>query len=534
MPSNDKHIDSNLNYAVHCAADQHSIIAVTDVNGIITYVNEKFSQLSGYSREELIGQTHVIVNSGYHPPEFFDKMWCHILEGKAWSGIIQNKAKNGTMYWVDTTIMPVQNSSGEITSFTSIRTDISKLVKETELRKKETIKAQAANKAKSTFLSMMSHELRTPMNGIIGMTQAVLESDLNITQYESMKIIEESSQNLMSTLNNILDISKIEAGKMTLDCRTFVLNDIVQHAIKLWSPEISKKEVEFQTIFKGDLTQSVIGDETRVSQILSNLLSNACKFTDTGHIKLFISAKDENQKMALEFRIEDTGSGIDRFDVAKIFKPFEQADQSTTRKVGGTGLGLPLCQELTQMMGGTLKYDSDYEDGAAFIVKLLLEKATLSEQFAEPSPSAYEPQSHHLKILAAEDSKVNRMVLKAVLAKEPFNLEFAVDGAEAIDLAEKQIFDIILMDIQMPKVDGVEAAQTIRNSNGPNATTPIIAVTANVMDGDREKYLAVGMDGFIPKPINVETLVLTINALQKQPHNKTASITASPESSHVA
>ncbi|PHS22598.1 MAG: hypothetical protein COA84_12540 [Robiginitomaculum sp.] len=534
MPTNVKNINSILDHAIHCAADQHSIVATTDVNGIVTYVNDNFVKLSGYSREELIGQTHAIVNSSFHPPEFFEKMWQHILEGKSWSGIIQNKAKNGTLYWVDTTITPVQNSNGDITSFTSIRTDVSKLVKETELRKKETIKAQAANKAKSTFLSMMSHEIRTPMNGIIGMTQAVLASDLSIAQYKDMKVIEQSSQNLMSILNNILEISKIEAGKMTLETRSFALNDMVQHVINLWRPTISKKGLEFQTVFNGDLAQSVIGDEARISQILSNLISNACKFTDTGHIKFSISSKKENQKVVLEFRVEDTGPGIDLIDVAKIFKPFVQEDQSISRKFGGIGLGLPICLEFTHMMGGTLKYDSSYEDGAAFNVKLLFEKATTSSQCADASQGNTEHSPHHLKILAAEDSKVNRMVLNAVLAKEPFDLEFAIDGAKAIELANEKKFDVILMDIQMPIIDGVRATQTIRASNGPNANTPIIAVTANIMEGDREKYLAAGMDGFIPKPINVQTLVATINSLLKPSHLEAGPVQSNLESSHVA
>ncbi len=248
MPIQDQSLNSSLEHAVYCAASQHSIIATTNVDGILTYVNDKFVEITGFSRDELIGQTHAIVNSGFHPPEFFEKMWRHILEGNTWNGIIQNKAKDGTMYWVNSSITPIHNSRGEIVSFIAIRTDVSKLVKETAMRKKETEKAQLANKSKSNFLSMMSHEIRTPMNGIIGMTQAVLESNLSITQYENLKVVEKSSHNLLSILNNILDISKIEAGKMTLEPRTFVLNDIVQHAIKLWAPVIAKKSWDFKLL----------------------------------------------------------------------------------------------------------------------------------------------------------------------------------------------------------------------------------------------------------------------------------------------
>jgi signal transduction histidine kinase/AmiR/NasT family two-component response regulator len=385
----------------------------------------------------------------------------------------------------------------------------------TQLLNRALSDAVKANTVKSEFLAAMSHEIRTPMNGVIGMTEAVLDGKLSVKQRDNVGVIKQSAKALMVILNDILDISKIEAGKMTLESRALCIEDVINSTIALWQQPIRQKGLELKTVIKGDISDLVLGDETRLGQILSNLLSNACKFTQSGHITLTVKARDGGNEKQLEFRIEDTGPGINRHKVQEIFKPFSQEDQSVSRRHGGTGLGLSISVNLAKIMGGTLKYDSAYEQGAAFVFKLALKKADnakpVEDMPAEPSTL----MTKRLKILVAEDNAINRKVMRAILSKMPYDLSFAEDGAEAYKMAETVSFDVILMDIQMPNIGGIEATRMIQTGTGPNANTPIIAITANTMAGDREAYLAAGMCGFVSKPINPKALIMEINMAVK-------------------
>ncbi len=381
----------------------------------------------------------------------------------------------------------------------------------TQLLNKALSDAVTANKVKSEFLAAMSHEIRTPMNGVIGMTEAVLDGKLSVKQRENVGVIKQSAKALMVILNDILDISKIEAGKMTLESRAFCIQDVVNSTIALWQQPIQQKGLALNTVIEGDISNMVLGDETRLGQILSNLLSNACKFTQNGHVTLTVKACDVENLKQLEFRIEDTGPGINRYKVAEIFKPFSQEDQSVSRRHGGTGLGLSISVNLAKMMGGTLKYDSAYEQGAAFVFKLALKKAAHVKPVEDTPAVPDTARPKELKILIAEDNTINRKVMRAILSKMPYDLSFAEDGAEAYKIAEAARFDVILMDIQMPNIGGIEATRMIQTGTGPNANTPIIAITANAMAGDKETYLAAGMCGFVSKPINPKDLIMEIS-----------------------
>ena len=386
-----------------------------------------------------------------------------------------------------------------------------RVTERTQLLNKALGDAVKANKVKSDFLAAMSHEIRTPMNGVIGMTEAVLDDKLSTKQRENVGVIKQSAKALMVILNDILDISKIEAGKMTLESRALCVQEVINSTIALWQQPIQQKGLKLKTVIRGDISDLVLGDETRLGQILSNLLSNACKFTQSGYITLTIKARDDEKEKQLEFRIEDTGPGINRYKVAEIFKPFSQEDQSVSRRHGGTGLGLSISVNLAKLMGGTLKYDSSYEQGAAFVFKLALQK-TDNAKAVEDKPAIQSiPKTRQLNILVAEDNAINRKVMRAILSKMPYDLSFAEDGAQAYKMAEAAHFDVILMDIQMPNIGGIEATRMIQTGTGPNANTPIIAITANAMAGDREAYLAAGMCGFVSKPINLKGLIIQIS-----------------------
>jgi len=377
--------------------------------------------------------------------------------------------------------------------------------------------AVKANTVKSEFLAAMSHEIRTPMNGVIGMTEAVLDGQLSVKQRDNVGVIKQSAKALMVILNDILDISKIEAGKMTLESRALCVQDVINSTVALWQQPIQQKGLALKTVIEGDIKDLVLGDETRLGQILSNLLSNACKFTQSGHITLTVKAQDVENTKQLEFRIEDTGPGINRYKVAEIFKPFSQEDQSVSRRHGGTGLGLSISVNLANIMGGTLKYDSAYEQGAAFVFKLALKKTDSAKSIGDKTTPQSAPKPRQLKILVAEDNAINRKVMRAILSKMPYDLSFAEDGAQAYKMADTAYFDVILMDIQMPNIGGIEATRMIQTGTGPNANTPIIAITANAMAGDREAYLAAGMCGFVSKPINPKDLIVQISKASPRP-----------------
>ncbi len=374
--------------------------------------------------------------------------------------------------------------------------------------------AEQANQAKSEFLATMSHEMRTPMNGVIGMTEVVLQGDLEPDQQEKIDMIRFSAESLMVVLNDVLDFTKIEAGEMEVSNQPFKLDDLIRQTVKLWKKPACEKGLEFNIDYEGDTDVTLSGDKARLAQILSNLISNAIKFTDAGHVRLNVLTCHAGDHAALELRVEDTGPGIDRSMVGEIFKLFTQGDQTMVRNHGGTGIGLAICAKLAKLMGGTLKYDGAYEDGACFVLKLALDKVKSEPvSMSQNSPAR---SKRRLKLLMVEDNALNRKVLCAILEKMPFDLSFAHDGVEAVKIASAQRFDVILMDIQMPNMDGVDATRAIRDSGGPNAATAIIATTANAMREDQDRYKLAGMDDFVAKPINANLLFKAIKKAAKQ------------------
>ena len=378
-------------------------------------------------------------------------------------------------------------------------------------------KAEAANAAKSRFLATMSHELRTPMNGILGMTSLLVSSPLTPEQKSWAATIKESGDALLTLLNDILDLSKIEAGK--LEVHPTVLDPVVlvRHIATTWAPLAEAKGLTFKLIVP-DEGREVMGDAVRLRQILANLVSNAIKFTDAGEVcvRLHIKA-DGTSRARMRFEVCDTGIGIAQDKLGLLFQKFSQVDGSLARRHGGSGLGLAICRELAALMGGDVGVDTSEGIGSVFWLELGCdivpgEGWSADAQALPPPPSALiaPDENRRLKILVAEDHPVNQSLFKALIDHLGHDLDVVSNGAQAVAALQRAPYDMVLLDAHMPVMDGPEAAAQIRRLDGPVARIPLIVVTADAMVGDRERYLAAGMDDYITKPIDLRELAAAI------------------------
>jgi PAS domain S-box-containing protein len=365
--------------------------------------------------------------------------------------------------------------------------------------------AEAANLAKSAFLATISHEIRTPLNGVLGMVQAMAADTLAPQQRERLEVIGQSGASLLALLNDILDLSKIEAGKLALEQAPFELDALVRGAHTTFGALAIHKKLDFDLKIERGAGGVYLGDAVRVRQILSNLLSNALKFTDEGGVDVRVDRRDG----AVRIVVRDTGIGLSAEQLTRVFHNFEQADASTTRRYGGSGLGLAICRDLVQMMDGSISAHSTPGAGATFTVILPLLKTRARRRpkplaEAGPAPTAASP----LKVLAAEDNAMNQLVLKTLLAQIGIEPTIVVNGCEAVAAWEREHWDLILMDVQMPLMDGPTAAALIRAEERArgSARTPIVALTANAMNHQVDECLASGMDDFVAKPIDARKL----------------------------
>lgn len=376
--------------------------------------------------------------------------------------------------------------------------------------------AEAANRAKTTFLANMSHELRTPLNGIMGMIGLVMRKINDPGLKERLVKADKASQNLLAIINDVLDISKIEAERLTLEHVDYPLGEVIENVRSLTLPKAQEKSLELEVIAPPDIAGiHVRGDPLRLGQVLLNLLGNAVKFTEMGRISLVVSQdKTDGTTTTIRFIVSDQGEGIPQQNIARIFNAFEQGDMSTTRKHGGTGLGLTICKRLVELMGGDIGVDSEYGRGSSFWFTVRLDRSSslpANDDVASDIDHETEIKARYAgrRVLLVEDEPINQEVSRGLLEDAGLTVDLAADGIEAIELLRSHVYALVLMDMQMPRMGGIDATKVIRQSPA-SMTLPIIAMTANAFAEDRRQCLEAGMNDFVAKPVSPQLLFSTV------------------------
>ncbi len=509
----------------HSMFDSHSavMLLISPETGRIILANRSACKYYGYTAEEFETLTIYQINQS-GKAEIVSEMTTACAKKQNVFNFC-HRLSNGKIRYVEVHSSPIPFKEQNI--LFSIIHDITsrKLAEDALNRAKEA--AEAATLAKSEFLAGMSHEIRTPMNTIVNMSRLLLETDTDSRQSSYARMIAASSDILLALINDILDFSKIEAGKMDLETRAFDLTEVIETVIKILGLKADEKGLELSYRIDDDVHLHLGGDPTRLRQILLNLVNNAVKFTEKGKIEIRVrgegyGVRGEGKPLTsnlvpLTFEVSDTGIGIPEDRLDRLFKAFSQADSSITRKYGGTGLGLSISKKLAEMMGGEIGVESEEGVGSTFRFTAVFEKRSevrgQRSEAEKPRTSNPEPRTSNLppaRILLVEDNLFNQQVALALLEKYGLSADIADNGKKAVRILETSLYDLVLMDIEMPEMSGVEVTEIIRKSGSENRNVPMIAMTANAVRGERERYLAAGMNDYVVKPIDPDELAAAI------------------------
>jgi PAS domain S-box-containing protein len=511
----------------------HSIVSVADRAGRIIDVNDTFCAISGFSRKELLGQTHHVINSGVHDRAFWTGMWQSIASGKSWRGEICNRNKGGALYWVDSIIVPFMDEDGRPTKFLSIRNDITAAKQQEGQLRKETEKAKVANSAKSDFLANMSHEIRTPLNAIIGLTYLASRSDPSQKLQTYLTKIGGAAQSLLSLTNDILDFSKIEAGKLELENIPFSLDEVLNNLNDIVSQRAEQRGLAIVFSVARDIPRNLMGDPLRLSQVLINLLNNAIKFTENGEIIVrVVTGNVGTDRVQVRFSVRDTGIGMTAEQIANLFQSFNQADPSITRKFGGTGLGLAISKQLCELMQGAITVESELGKGSTFSVTATFDIDTRDLRL---TPCLVASDAQKKSILVVEDDENTLVLLVNMLRSNGFVVRAVSSGEQALKalssaIKAKEAFDLVLMDWRLPGIDGIETSRRLKADLKDAKMPAILMISAFEQEEVMGGLIDPSLDGFLVKPISESILVATIAALfSAKPYDSAPAMIQAPE-----
>ncbi|MDT8447711.1 MAG: response regulator [bacterium] len=532
-------------------------VVVTDLAANIEYINPRVTEITGYQPEELLGKNPRLFKSGHHDNAFYQKIWNELTAGRQWRGELLNRKKNGEHFWESTTLSPVFDDSGRIINYLGVKEDITLQKQRDDELQKARFEAEAANLAKTNFLATMSHELRTPMNGILGMGQ-ILEGDEQDPEKRAMlQVMLSSSRALVQVLDEILDISRIEARQLNSEQKLVDLHNLLENLQQMFSASAQAKHLDWIVETHRIGTPRVMGDASLITKVLSNLVGNAIKFTPQGSVRLTARNVTYRGGAGMRFEVADTGVGIPASKLGLIFKSFTQADSSSTRRFGGVGLGLSITQSLVRLMGGEVGVQSREGQGSLFWFEIpappednphsaskvfdpsyqpptqaaqpslnefhgVLPKNRETPEPALPKPKLKQKAQHSERkhrILVVEDDSINASVIRRILTLNHYQVLEAGNGRIALELLEHESVDLILMDCLMPVLDGFKATRLIRERETKNQQPrlPIIAVTAKAMDEDKALCLDAGMDDYLTKPIEMRQLIKSIQNFLGEP-----------------
>lgn len=496
---------------LHQAIIQSPImVVITDINGYIEFSNPAFCKITGWKDQEVIGKKPNILKSGFQPASFYEKLWKTISSGNEWQGEFKNRKRNGEFYWELASISPIKNSFGTITHYVKIAENISYLKKIEKDLKKAKQDAEIANNYKNLFLANMSHEIRTPINTIIGFSELIKNENLpSQKRHKYSGIIEENSQSLLRLIDDIIDVAKIEANELKIKKEACALGDLFSELEMTYNNFLKRKQKQnLELIFQipEEAHHDVIfTDPYRLKQILNNLYINALTHTETGHIEIGYTILNDNK---LRFFVSDTGLGIPPSRIKNIFKRFTQTEETSGPDSSGSGLGLSICKDLAILLGGDITVKSVEGEGSIFFLTLPYDKIKIPmvREAAKPAtPSRY--NFSNFTIMIAEDTPYNYEYLYSILQKTGANVVWAKDGIDVLKMYTSSKIDLILMDIQLPEINGYEATAQIRLSD---QSIPIIAQTAYAMAEDRQKCLDSGCNEVLVKPIRMDDVLATV------------------------